>query len=396
MKKCIFSLGLFDKKLIWTLVYTLILILRDLVNYKFLKGKHHEQFSNIGGPIGQILIIMIPFLPCFKNQKQSNEKKCTKKNFLFFFLLIFFSSVFIITVIINSRINKISYNLHDSDFCSKEGIELILILLSTFLFLKYKYFIHHIISLIIFCVTSVGIDFLLENFNENPLGKNYIEIILFFVIILLEIINYTYQKYMMDKLYYHYWNLSLALGLNLFAITFGIVLTPLIIKDEKSINLYYELNPGYIILGFLLNIIIGFFQYLSLILILHFFTPNHMLIAYELQKVYYVLTNSPSRNKWYSIILFVFKFLILMFYLEIFEFNFCNLNKNTKKNIISRAVFEELIDDEKENRNYTIELGTGYILKENKVRKSTELAILNNESDENSVKESQNIENYQL
>ena len=292
MKKCIFSLGLFDKKLIWTLLYTIIMILRDLVNYQFLKDKHHEQFSNIGGPIGQILIIIIPCLPCFKNQKQSDEKKCTKKNFLFFFLLIFFHSIFIITVVINSAMNRISNNHHDSYFCSKEGIELIIIFFSSFLFLKYKYFLYHIISLIIFCLTGVGIDFLLDNFNENPLGKNYIEIILYFVIIILEILNYTYQKYMMDKLYYHYWNLSLALGLSLFVITLGLVLIPIIKKDEKSINLYRELKPGYIILGFFLNIIIGFFQYLSRILILDYFTPNHMLIAYELLKVYYVLTIS--------------------------------------------------------------------------------------------------------
>ena len=389
MKKCIFSLGLFDKKLIWTLLYTIIMILRDLVNYQFLKDKHHEQFSNIGGPIGQILIIIIPCLPCFKNQKQSDEKKCTKKNFLFFFLLIFFHSIFIITVVINSAMNRISNNHHDSYFCSKEGIELIIIFFSTFLFLKYKYFLHHIISLIIFCLTGVGIDFLLDNFNENPLGKNYIEIILYFVIIILEILNYTYQKYMMDKLYYHYWNLSLALGLSLFVITLGLVLIPIIKKDEKSINLYRELKPGYIILGFFLNIIIGFFQYLSRILILDYFTPNHMLIAYELLKVYYVLTKSPSPNKWYSIILFVFKFLILMFYLEIFEFNFCNLNENTKKNIMSRAGLEELIDNGKRTRNITIELETGYIINESKSRKSNELEILNNESDESSNRTSQ-------
>ncbi len=85
MKKCIFSLGVFDKKLIWTLIYTIIMILRDLVNY-YLKGKHHEQFSNMGGPIGQILIIIIPCLPCFKEQNQSDEmKKNAQKEILYFF-----------------------------------------------------------------------------------------------------------------------------------------------------------------------------------------------------------------------------------------------------------------------------------------------------------------------
>ena len=197
----------------------------------------------------------------------------------------------------------------------------------------------------------------------------------------------------MDKLYYHYWNVSLALALTLFVITLVLVLMPIIRKDEKSINLYHELKPGYIILGFFLNIIIGFFQYLSRILILDYFTPNHMLIAYELLKIYYVLTKSPSSNKWYSIILFVFKFLILMFYLEIFEFNFCNLNENTKKNITSRAISEELVNDNKGNRDTTCELGNGYIFNESKTSKSAELAIIYSEKDDNSVRTSQSNEN---
>ena len=35
----------------------------------------------------------------------------------------------------------------------------------------------------------------------------------------------------------------------------------------------------------------------------------------------------------------------MAFFLEIFEFNFCNLNKNTKRNINKRAVEEGLLKD---------------------------------------------------
>ena len=122
-----------------------------------------------------------------------------------------------------------------------------------------------------------------------------------------------------------------------------------------------------------------------------YFTPNHMLIAYEFIKIYYVLTKSKSNNRWYSIILFIFQFLVLMFFLEIFEFNFCKLNENSKRNIMLRAGNEELIDDKsnKSCRNTMIELGTGYIINESKTRKSNELALLNQESEENSGRGSQ-------
>jgi len=395
MKDFIFSLGLIDKKLIWTLIYTISQILRNLINNKYLKDKQHNQLDNIGGAIGQILIILIPFFT-YKNQNKSKEKKCTKKNFLYIFLLLLFDLVFHLIVYVNVIVTNAPQNHHDSYFCAKVSAEIILITLVTFIFLKYKYFIHHIISLIIFCIIGVCIDFLLNNWEDNLLSKPLLQIIFYFIIILLEIVNYSYQKYMMDKLYFHYWNISLATGLSLFTQTFGSLVSNLIKKDEKTINLFHELKPGYIILGFFLNIIIGFIQYLSRILILDYFTPNHMMIAYELLKIYHVLIKSPSENKYYSLIFFVLQFFILMFYLEIFEFNFCKLNENTKRNIQNRAVSEGLIDNKssKSQRSTLIELGTDYILKGNENNKSeTGFSYLNSGKDQNSSRSSQISEN---
>ena len=177
MKKCIFTIGLFDRKLVWTIVFGIIQILKDLINNKFLKGLQHDQLNNLGGGIGQILIIIIPYISRHKKQNDSNEKKCTKKNFLFFFLLIILNLIFYTVIVVGVSLTGVSSNHHDSIFCSKASIEIILITLITFLFLKYKYFIHHIISLIIFCIIGVCIDLLLENFKQNPLGKDYKEII---------------------------------------------------------------------------------------------------------------------------------------------------------------------------------------------------------------------------
>ena len=370
MKDFIFSLGLIDKKLIWTLIYTISQILRNLINNKYLKDKQHNQLDNIGGAIGQILIILIPFFT-YKNQNKSKEKKCTKKNFLYIFLLLLFDLVFHLIVYVNVIVTNAPQNHHDSYFCAKVSAEIILITLVTFIFL-------------------------LNNWEDNLLSKPFLQIIFYFIIILLEIVNYSYQKYMMDKLYFHYWNISLATGLSLFTQTFGSLVSNLIKKDEKTINLFHELKPGYIILGFFLNIIIGFIQYLSRILILDYFTPNHMMIAYELLKIYHVLIKSPSENKYYSLIFFVLQFFILMFYLEIFEFNFCKLNENTKRNIQNRAVSEGLIDNKssKSQRSTLIELGTDYILKGNENNKSeTGFSYLNSGKDHNSSRSSQISEN---
>jgi hypothetical protein len=50
-----------------------------------------------------------------------------------------------------------------------------------------------------------------------------------------------------------------------------------------------------------------------------------------------------------------------MFFLEIFEYNFCGLNKNTAKNIKSR---EEIDMDMRDSFNSSLEI-KGYIVKNN-------------------------------
>ena len=213
------------------------------------------------------------------------------------------------------------------------------------------------------------------------------ELLLNFLTILLETLNYCYQKYMMESLYYHYWNLCFILGLALFFQTFfyGIYITIIEYNDEdKSIK---NMEIGYIILGFFVNLILGFFQYLSRILTLDYYSPNYMLIAYEVLKIYIVLMESKSDYKWYSLIIFVVQFLVLMFYLEIFEFNFCHLNKNTKKNVQKRAMTEELIDDKTSSRSTYAEVGSGYVITNSKTLKSeSEMCNINRSiNDEDSM-----------
>ena len=205
---------------------------------------------------------------------------------------------------------------------------MILITLSTLLFLKYKYFIHHIISIIIFAIISFCIDILLDNFEQGVFSKKAFQIIFDIIIILLEILNYCYQKYMMEKHYHNYWNVAFALGVYFFILSTIYLIMDLIQSDESIKAYFTDAGAGYIILDIFLNIFLGFITYISRILSLDYLTPNHMLISYESTKIFYVLLLTNYEYKWYSIILFFPHFIILLFYLEIFEFNFWNLNFN--------------------------------------------------------------------
>ena len=86
-----------------------------------------------------------------------------------------------------------------------------------------------------------------------------------------------------------------------------------------------------------------------------------------------------------------------MFYLEIFEFNFCHLNKNTKKNVQKRAETEQLIDDTTSSKSTYAEVGSGYVIKDSKSMKSdSEMCYMNKSiKDEESKSESENISSEQ-
>ena len=78
----------------------------------------------------------------------------------------------------------------------------------------------------------------------------------------------------------------------------------------------------------------------------------------------------------FSIIPYVFQIIALLFYVEIFEFNFCDLNKNTKKNILLRER-EEINNNETDKSDIIVELKYGYFIinkeNENETDKKSEL-----------------------
>ena len=66
-------------------------------------------------------------------------------------------------------------------------------------------------------------------------------------------------------------------------------------------------------------------------------TPNYCAIVCELGKIPTTIYSIEGYKKWIILVLSIFQILSLLFYLEILEYNFCSLNKNTKKSIEDRV-----------------------------------------------------------
>ena len=90
------------------------------------------------------------------------------------------------------------------------------------------------------------------------------------------------------------------------------------------------------------------------ILNIYYFSPNFILISFQFTKFVDVLINEKDFKKYFTIISFIIQLFFLMIYLEILELNFCNLNKNTKKNIDFRSIIESTGDN---GRDSSVGLG---------------------------------------
>ena len=113
-----------------------------------------------------------------------------------------------------------------------EAFEIIILCLITRFFLKYKYYIHHIISLNIFLILSIIMDIILQNFQAIT-TKFVIYVIIFSII---EATDYSYIKYMMDVKYHSLYNMIFFRGVSEFFSNSIIFSIELIIKFEYNNN----------------------------------------------------------------------------------------------------------------------------------------------------------------
>ena len=171
---------------------------------------------------------------------------------------------------------------------------------------------------------------------------------------------------MMDKIYYHYTEVLLYYGI--FSVIIKILIYSGFIIYEYENNIedmlprlktyFTETNVWVIIFfQFLYMIIDGFIYCILLVQILYYLRPNYLIIDDEITN-YSGDLFGDNENRFYTLIPFLLQILLMLFYFEILEFNYCDLNKNTAKNIEIR--------EENESKNRTsdasiIELNSQYI-----------------------------------
>ena len=308
--------------------------------------------------LGFLSSIFIPCIFKFDKDEISRENEIQKRKWLHYLVFIV---IFIIHMICKAippilkgyfvQVSGQNVNSFSEGPFVHIGLEMICMPIATRCLLKYKYFLHHYISIIAFVLFGNICDLILGYYSQMVDQSPWVTIIEF-VNIIIDVLFYSSEKYMLEMLYYPYWKINVILGSVLMVYTTGGLIYALADRNSpyqfvKDFYLYFEkINPGIIVGKIILALTskIGFCTFS--ILSVYYFNPNFFLINYQITKFVLVLIDQKQTSrKYYCIIFFVLQFFCLLVYLEILELNFCGLNKNVKRNVDKRGIDELLGND---------------------------------------------------
>jgi len=383
--------GIIGKKLYLTILLALIMISHSVFKRYFANNQSIPLINNLGGSVIEMLSIFIPCIFKFKGKTEKSSRKCTKANFIDYFILF-------VIILSNKGINKLIEFLDINALAISStwifsGFILIFNLFFTIIMLKAKYYIHNIISMVLCCIFSVIIDLITGNLKNIKLSS-----FIYLIPGLLQSLLLCYEKYLMDKKYHSYWNVLFFIGLDYFII-YSINFIIIIIIDPNNNLIFYTIRNSEkknIIINFFMDAILDdYLKVLLTLLVLEYFSVNHELISEGLcQIVRFTISIISYYKKYTTYLLFLipafFQIISLLFYLEILEFNFCNLNKNTKRNIMLREEAEILL---RNNTNISdIEFDNNLIVKMPEEKNLELNTIVNEDKEEKDDDNSNKIE----
>ena len=261
MKESIIILGKINKKFLLPFILAVVQIIYNIFNEYYPEKANCGICAIYADALSKIFIRIFPFIFKISDDDQINaEKKITKKKWLPYFLLCLFDVVaknlqmlgelLVDNYIDNTKsFNVIIYPTNDFITLSFETIFLVCI---SILLLKYKYYKHHIISIIIFMIFRIISDIFFNNY-ETIDRKFFLIHFIKMIEVAIDSFVYCYEKYMMEKLYCPYWNVAFFPGVSLFFMQCIILIPILTDLTKKNLLSLLQLNFIYILMERILD-----------------------------------------------------------------------------------------------------------------------------------------------
>ena len=390
MSKCPIIFGTLNKRHFLSLFLALGQIALILIYQLYPLKENNVVVQLYLVSIGEMLIKTFPCILKISNieevKEQEKEHKMVQKkhkHYILYTLLFALNTAVLIGVEIFDfylRRKPVTYTgsnlLPNHDFIIL-SVEMVFLALISMFLLKYKYYKHHIISMVLFLIFGIVSEIILKSY-EDINWKLVVVTLMRIIGVGVNATYYCYQKYLMEKLYYPYWDVAFVPGVIVFILASVFLIIVLANPDKENAQLsfikifylYFKVKPGLavgkVILVFVLHTVLS----PLVILIIYYFGPNFVLTIFQFSRVVQNLT-TIHKDQLYVLIFFVFQFISLMIHLELIELNFCDLNKYTKRNIELRGIDDYLCERKDStanndiikskdlidiNRDYTLEL----------------------------------------
>ena len=374
MVKKLFIFGDINKKLLLPFLLAISQIFYNVHNSKFPEKEPNQILETYSLSISKFFILIVPRI--FKLDATVEKSFFLRRKKVLNYFLLFFIYLLNIGLIAGAALFNKEFDAGKQDAKNpstvgeflKQGIEMVFLALISIFLLKYKYFIHNYIAIGAFILFGLINDIILDLYSKS-LKVGALSLIMSFIALITDAIYLCYQKYMMEKLFYPYWNVVLVPGIILFVLITIVLIFILFAGKDSSISLvsgfykyFDDVPPGIIVGKFLINVIFNFFLSTFTILTLYNFTPDYVLISVSLSKFVNFLIDYQS-DRYYFIIFFILQFFCLLLYLEIIELNFCKLNKNTRRNIQIRGDQDISGENESDSQRASLfEISPGYLI----------------------------------
>ena len=210
MTKKIIILGELNLKLLLPFGLTACQIIVKIISQLFPEESTNMILEMYSMSFGQMSIRIMPLILKLKHS-QIKEEKSIKRKFLYYSLLVL---VFILTIVMKVIVKSFKgemkeasgpYNpIADYEFV-KLSMEMICLRFISRILLKYKYFIHHVLSIVIFVIIGNICDIIIDKYEKLRKAGfyNFLDILA----IIIDSLYYCYIKYLMEKKFIQYWNI---------------------------------------------------------------------------------------------------------------------------------------------------------------------------------------------
>ena len=238
------------------------------------------------------------------------------------------------------------------------SIDILSLYLFSKIFLSCSLYRHHIVSLFIFTIFDIYLSYTII-FGPN---FNYWEIVFIIVNNFLYSFKIVYEKKLMEYNFISYYELNFTIGVLTIIYSIITLIVETIIYEKDKIPAKYELfvdnaliywkkiikeNNKIIIKEIFLTIFYTFLMGLSnifLLITIFNLTPFHVLIIKIFLCIgFNLIIKIKEQDISYKVFIinlciYFLSILVLFFFLEIIELDFCGLNKNTREKILERSL----------------------------------------------------------